>query len=171
MTNDGKPENSWLSIAQLESELWEKKLHDPVVYDKLVKNRESLRLMTVADVLLIICILAFTAWLSVEVHWLMALVGAVVLLVFWGKKRLNLVRAQREIDFLIGDPSEIFNSIAVNKIMMEACDRSAEVGRYLRAVNHQGRYRITAFENDVMVRILGALDRHEREMRENDKCQ
>ncbi|NMT63472.1 hypothetical protein [Marinobacter orientalis] len=147
------------TAAQLEEELWEQKLYDPEVFSNLVQRKKSLRLMTGRNVLLFSCIVGVTVILGIAVHWVFALAGVMVALIFLSKKRSQLASKRMEIDRLIGEPSALFNSIAVNKIMMEACSRSAEVERYLRAVNKHGRYKITQFENDKMVKILAALDR------------
>lgn len=137
------------TVSQLIQELWEKELHDPLVFDDLVKRKEALQPKRRRDVRPLSGLAAVTAAISHAVH--KALAGG-------GSRRANTLN---DLDFLTGSPEALFNSIAVNKIMMEACSRSPEVEQYIRAVNARGRYNITAFENDKLLKILAALDRYE----------
>lgn len=154
VVNERKP-----TATELEEQLWEQKLHDPEVFGCHVQRKKSLSLVTASDVLLFALILGATVIMSIAAHWILSLAGVLIALVLLSKKRSELADAHHEIDRLVGEPSALFNSIAVNKIMVEARERSHEVEKYLREVNKSGRYKLTQFENAMMIKILAALDR------------
>ncbi|MDX1587394.1 MAG: hypothetical protein R3296_00515 [Oleiphilaceae bacterium] len=119
------------------------------MFDELVRRKEALRPAKRRHVWPLSTLAAFTAGIKNTLRRTLSGVGS------------RQAHRFNDPDYLTGSPAPLFNAIAVNKIVMEACRRSPEVAQYIRAVNKQGRHRITAFENDQLLRILAVLDRHE----------
>ncbi|SNC59311.1 hypothetical protein SAMN04487881_0031 [Marinobacter sp. es.048] len=165
MVNESAVETSVPTVADLEAELWQQKLYDPEVFEDLVRMRTSLRLLKKSDALLLALVLCGTVTLGITVHWVFGLAGAFLVLFLLGKKRSRLADTRNSIDKLIGEPDRLFNSIAVNKIMMEAFDRSPQVAEYLRTMERNGRRKLTYFETEMLIKILAALDREEAEVK------
>lgn len=152
-------------IEGLEQELWSKKLYDPEVLEDLQAQRASLRVWSGPVLAKTGAIILVTGLLSVFVHPLFIVPGAAAMCVVYVSARMSCSNARRSMDLLIGPPSEAFPQIAVNKIIMEGCERSPFIDRYMKAIQKSGRGwgRVTGFENRIFCLILGQLDRKERQ--------
>jgi len=149
-------------VGRLQKQLWDQRLHDPEVWQRLVQKRESLRVLSPGVVAVIAVGVVVAVYLGLFVHGLLAVASLALLAIYLLKKRSSLNAERQRLWILTGPPCGLYPPIAVNKIMMEASERSPEVKQYLNAVNAGGRYAISAFENQQFLKILGVLDRIEK---------
>lgn len=150
-------------VGRLQQQLWDQRLHDPEVWQRLVQKRESLRVLSPGVVAVMAIGVLVAILLGLFVHGLLAVASFASLVIYALKKRSKVNAERQRLRILTGPPGGLFPPIAVNKIMMEAYQRSPEVKRYINAVNAGGRHAISAFENQQFIKILGVLDRIEEE--------
>lgn len=160
------------TLSELKNELWNTRLFDADVWEALTSERESLRFWTLPFTLLLSAIMVLIVCLTVFLHVALAIPGAILLLSALARRRKAVLRRSERLDFLVRPPGECFPSVAVNKIIMEGCTRVPDIANYMDTLNRTGRGWITGFENQMICRILFALDEEEREpaMRENSQA-
>lgn len=146
------------AITGVMEELWSQELHKPEVYRRYKDQFESHEVFpTVYKGGAAVLGLASLA-LGVGLHWGVGAAGMVGVLFFVLRTRSKAKEARRHLGDLV-QPSQIFPGVASNKIEMEARERSQDAGHYIRAVNAGGRYGLSGFEVQRIVRILSYLDR------------
>lgn len=148
-------------VGRLQKQLWDQRLHDPEVWQRLVETRESLRVLSPGVVAVIAVGVVVAIPLGLFVHGLLSVASLALLVIYLLKKRSSVNAERARLGILTCPPGGLFPPIAVNKIMMEASERSPEVKQYLKAVNAGGRNAISTFENQQFIKILGVLDRIE----------
>ena len=154
--DDPKP-----TLSQLRHELWSAQLFDPDVWQALTSERDSLRFWTRPFTLLVSALIILVVCLTVFLHVAYAIPGAIVLLSALVRRRTTVMHRAERLDFLVRPPGEGFPAVAVNKIIMEGCARAPEIASYMQTLNQAGRGWITGFENQMICRILFALDEEE----------
>lgn len=151
------------SVGDVMQALYAAKLHQPAVWQDLQLSYKQLQrpfFITVALVLALLLLAAVLWFLGFR----MVAVGLVVAVLFFAFRLRGARYAKlRRLHYLLKPQGVLFSSVAINKIVLEASDRSPEVADYIAKVNAGGRYVFGGFEIKQFLRVLALLDAFERE--------